>query len=157
MPNLVIFGVIKSLHDIFTALWIGGIWVTLIIFLPTLRKTLVRDETSLQINRAYQNRLRIAAVISMVGLWITGLLLGRQSPGFSGLFQFSTTYSVLISVKHIFTLIMILIAVWRGFLSIGKQMTAGSTREKARFALLLLNSLLGLGVLFLSGISAAML
>jgi uncharacterized membrane protein len=157
MPNLVIFGVIKSLHDIFTALWIGGIWVTLIIFLPTLRKTLGRDEKSLQINRAYQNRLRIAAVISMVGLWITGLLLGRQSPGFSGLFQFSTTYSVLISVKHIFTLIMILIAVWRGFLSNGRQMTAGSTREKGRFALLLLNSLLGLGVLFLSGISAAML
>ena len=157
MPNLVIFGVIKSLHDFFTALWIGGIWVTLIIFLPALRKTLGRDETSIQINQAYRNRLRIVAVSSMIVLWITGLLLGRQSPGYSGLFQFSTTYTILISVKHILTFIMILIAVWRGFLSGGRQMTVGSAREKSGFALLLLNSLLGLGVLFLSGISAALL
>lgn len=156
MPNVFVFGLIKSLHDLFTVVWIGGIWLTLIIFLPVLRKTNERHEALTEISWAYQKRLRITAVFSMIGLWITGLLLGRQSPGFSGIFQFTTMYSALISVKHILTIIMILLAVVRGFLSGAKRTATETSRGKFGLIMLQVNSLLGLAVLFLSGISAAM-
>lgn len=156
MPNVLIFGVVKSLHDLFTVLWIGGIWLTLIIFLPALQKTLGGQAALKQVARAHQDRLRIAAVISIIGLWITGLLLGRQSPGYSGLFQFSTPYSALISVKHLLTLIMILLAVVRGFIFYPTRMAGSGSRDKFGLVLLAVNGLLGLAVLFLSGISAAL-
>jgi uncharacterized membrane protein len=156
MPKWVVFGVIKSLHDLFTVLWVGGILTTLIIFLPVLRKTLGKQESLGKITHAYQNRLRIIAVISIIGLWITGALLARQSPSYSGFLQFSTPYSVAISVKHILVFLMIIISVVRGFLLGGKGKVDMPEKSKAALILLILNGILGIGVILLSGISAAM-
>lgn len=156
MPSPIVFGIIKSLHDLFTVLWVGGIFITLLVLMPTLKSLFAGNDAALKINTAYQTRLRVIAVISIVGLWVTGLLLGRQSQAYSGFLQFNSLYSALISIKHISVFLMVVVAAIRGFV-FGKPETWTKPKKvKAAMGLLMLNGIFGLVVLFLSGISAAL-
>ena len=157
MEKFVVFGVIKSLHDLFTALWIGGILTTAISLMPAIRKSGVKPMPAAlgALNERYQRRLRIVALVSVLGLWITGILLGRQAAGFTGMFQFTTPYGILISVKHLLIFVMVIVAVVRGFVLGGQFDTFSPSKKKLSAGLLMLNSVLGVTVIFLSGISAA--
>ncbi|MDY6846117.1 MAG: CopD family protein [Chloroflexota bacterium] len=105
---------------------------------------------------SYQKRLGTIALISIIGLWITGLLLGNQSPAYSGFMNFSNTYNILISVKHLLIFVMILVAIYRRFV-LGKNIQSFDARQQNIYGVLLMvNALLGVIVLFLSGISSAM-
>jgi len=156
MSQTVVFGLFKSFHDLFTALWVGGILTTAISFMPAYKKVGAQSKQFNPLLEKYQNRLRVVAVISIVGLWITGLFLGRRSPEFAGFMDFSTPYALLISIKHLIILAMIFVAVFRGFILGRKIQSFTSSQMKSYMALLIVNSILGIIVLFLSGISAAL-
>jgi putative copper export protein len=83
---------------------------------------------------------------------INGILLGRSSKEFTGLFNFGTPYMTAISVKHILIILMVVLAFVR--LSINKRIQAEQKPElqKASFGVLLLNAVLGVVVLFLSSV-----
>jgi len=97
-----------------------------------------------------QDRLKAFALVSMAGLAFTGLLLGRSSKNFTGLLDFSSQYMTAVSVKHILIVIMVILAFLR--LSINKRIKIEMKMElqKASAAVLALNALLGIVVLFLS-------
>lgn len=158
MEKLVVFGVIKSLHDLFTALWVGGILTTAISLMPAIRKSGVKPMPAAlgALNERYQRRLRIFALVSIIGLWITGILLGRQSAGFTGLFRFTTPYEMMISIKHLLIFVMVTVAVVRGFVLGGQFDTFSPSKKKLSAGLLMFNSVLGIAVIFLSGFSAAL-
>jgi uncharacterized membrane protein len=105
---------------------------------------------------AYQKRLGTVALVSIIGLWITGLLLGKQSQAYSGFMSFTNTYNVLLSVKHLLIFVMIFVAFYRRFFLGKKIMSFDARQQKLYGMLLMLNTLLGVVVLFLSGISSAM-
>jgi putative copper export protein len=155
MPNYVVFGIVRSLHDLFTALWIGGILTTALAFMPAFMNKGNKAKKDKAIVVRYQKRLRGVALISMIGLWVTGLLMSRRNPAYSGFMSFSTTYATLISVKHLLIFIMILVGIYRGFVLGPKFEQFKPQQQKIYAGLLFLNMLLGVAVLFLSGISAA--
>lgn len=155
MPKQIIFGTIKSLHDLFTAFWIGGLLTTTLTFLPVVKGITDKSGSFKKMMPAYHRRLRIIALVSMVGLWATGLFLSRQSTAFAGLLDFSTTYNVLLSIKHLIIVAMVLIGLYRGFI-LGRKVDDFTAKEQKLYAgLLIVNTVLGVIVLFLSGISAA--
>ena len=156
MQKFIVFGMIKSLYDLFTALWVGGILTTAISLLPAVRKSGLKPAVFNSLNEQYQRRLRVVALVSIVGLWITGILLGRQSAAFSGFMNFATTYETLISVKHLLIIAMVGIAVVRGFILGRNTSSATLPQRKLSMGLLLINSILGVVVIFLSGISATL-
>ena len=155
MPKMVIFGTIKALHDLFTALWIGGLLTTALTFMPVFRKFSTKQNPQKDLLKSYQNRLSTLALISIVGLWVTGLFLGKQSPAYAGFLSFATTYQVLLSVKHIVILLMVVIALVRRYALGGKIDQFTPQQQKTYAALLLVNTIFGVVVLFLSGIGAA--
>jgi uncharacterized membrane protein len=156
MQKMVVFGVIKALHDLFTALWIGGLLTTAFSFMPVFKKSRGQSPESKQLLIGYQRRLRVVFLISVIGLWITGLLLGRRSAAYDGFLSFSTTYSSIVSLKHLLIFMMMVIGVYRGFVLGSKIETFQPKQQKTYAGLLLFNTFLGIVVLILSGISAAL-
>jgi len=156
MPSPIVFGVVRSLHNVFTAMWIGGLLTTAFIFMPVLKEAKEKIKGLGEVLVAYQKRLGTIALISIIGLWITGLLLGKQSQAYSGFMNFSTTYNALISIKHLLIFVMIFVAIYRRFV-LGKNIKIFDARQQKLYGILLMvNAILGVVVLFLSGISSAM-
>lgn len=156
MPKAIVFGLIRSLHNVFTAMWIGGLLTTAFTFMPVFKEAKEKIKGLGGVLVAYQKRLGTVALISIIGLWITGLLLGKQSPAYSGFMNFSNTYNILLSVKHLLIFVMILVAIYRRFV-LGKNIQSFDAKQQKIYGtLLMVNTLLGVVVLFLSGISSAM-
>jgi putative copper export protein len=150
MPDQMIFmNIIRFLHNLFTAFWIGGMLLLAIVVLPGIRKNPKVSEPMMVIN-GIQDRLKPFALISMAGLALTGLLLGKSSKNFTGLMNFDTPYMTGLSLKHILIVLMVVLAIVR--LSINKRIKTEKKPElqKTSFAILLLNAILGVVVLFLS-------
>lgn len=153
-PQLLLPTLISTLHNLFTAIWIGGMVVLAFAFLPALKKSTLDGKTRLPIAMAAQKRLRMLAMISMLGLAITGMLLTKRSPAAGGLFQFGTPYGTALAIKHILMVLMVLVAAARTL--VNKKLAANPAphTEKASAALLLLNIVMGVAVLFLSSMLA---
>ncbi len=112
-PNLIVFTGVTFLHDLFTAVWIGGLIVTGLVVLPTVKKVLGMSPQTRQLMLAIQRRLRVFVYISIVGLIITGVSLSRRSPQFLGLLSWGNTYSALLALKHLLVILMIIVALVR--------------------------------------------
>ena len=150
MPNqLLLMNVMRFLHNLFTALWIGGMLLMAFVILPGIRKNPKISEPLMVIN-GIQDRIKPFALVSMAGLALTGLLLGRSSKSFTSLMDFATPYMTAVSIKHILIVLMVILAFVR--LSINKQVKVEKKMElqKLSAGILALNALLGVVVLFLS-------
>ena len=145
----IVFPIIRFLHDLFTAVWVGGLVLMSLVILPALKKNPQVKEPKVAIG-AIQNRLKIFAIISMVGLVLTGLLLSNKTSEFSGLFNFSNAFSLMLSIKHILMILMSIFAMVRLALNKQKEKQLTSKLEKASAMVLFINTLVALVVLFLS-------
>jgi putative copper export protein len=141
--------VMRFLHNLFTAIWIGGMLLMAVVILPGIRKNPKISEPMMVIN-GIQDRIKPFALVSMAGLAITGMLLGKSSKSFTGLMDFGTPYMTTLSVKHILIVVMVILAFVR--LSINKRVKIEKKMElqKVSAGILALNALLGVVVLFLS-------
>ncbi len=140
---------VRFLHNLFTALWIGGMLTMAIAVLPGVRKNPKVGEPWAVIE-GIQSRINPVAWVSMVGLVLTGLLLGRASKNFTGLFSFGTVYMTALSIKHILIALMLVLAVVRLFINKRVRAEKKPELQKASFAVLAVNAGLGVVVLFLS-------
>jgi uncharacterized membrane protein len=176
--NLFVFAGVTFLHDLFTAVWIGGLIATGIAVLPAAKSLFGLSFQTRQLMRAVQRRLRVLVYVSIVGLIITGALMSRRSPQFQGLLSFSNPYSVILALKHLLVIIMVAVALVRSMVfsrvaassggqpvtgADGAAHTAGvpkqseaSAKDRVSVLLLLLNIILGIGVLVLSAAAAAL-
>ena len=109
-----------------------------------------------QLMDTIQKRLSVLVYISIVGLVLTGLLQANRSPAFQGLFSFASTYSTVLSLKHILVLAMIAVALIRSLVLGRRSGPQTPDQEKLKVGLLFLNIALGIGVLLLSGFGAAL-
>lgn len=155
MSGPLLFGIIMGLHDLATVIWIGGLFTLGLVVLPSVRTAMGLGPETKKLMSLIHRRLRKFAFSSMAVLLITGLLLAKHSPQFTGLFSFDSGYSVLLSVKHILVVLMIGIALLRNrMLSAGvKQQQAPD--KKLSGSLLYLNICLGTAVVILSGLSSS--
>ena len=74
MPQPIMMSVVRFLHNLFSALWIGGILTLAIVILPGIRKN-PKVSAPMVVADIIQDRLSIVAFISLAGLAITGILL----------------------------------------------------------------------------------
>jgi len=144
------------LHDLFTVIWIGGLFTLGVIVLPAVKKVLEKGPQTKAFMGAIQKRLGLLVYLSMAGLIITGLQLAKHAPSFQGLFSFENQYAIFLSLKHLLVLAMVAAALFRSlFLNQARTLSVQS-REKWSGLVLALNIILGIGVLLLSGFSAAL-
>ena len=137
--QMIVFGIVTFLHDLFTAVWIGGLIAMGITTLPSIKQD------------AIQKRQSVLVYISIVGLIVTGLLQARRAPSFAGLFSFGTAYSAVLALKHILVLGMILVALYRNLVLGRIKGPLTSAQEKLNGSLLMANIIFGIVVLLLSG------
>ncbi len=154
MQNLIVIGSVKFFHDLFTTMWIGGMIIMLLVIMPTVKKQIGQGPEGKQFLKTVKTRLSILTYISMIGLLVTGLLLSNRSPLFVGLFDTSTQYSLLLTMKHIIIALMVIISLVRS-LGIQRMNIQGQKEQKLGAVLLIINVILGVSVLLVSGLLAA--
>lgn len=150
-----VFAFVTFLHDLFTVIWMGGLIVTVISYLPALKKALGPGPQVKKVMSAFQNRQSIWVYISMGGLILTGLLLSNRNPEFDSLFGFGNAYSVALSIKHILVILMIGITLYRSLVISRPQAVMTPEKEQLSLKLLIINVFLAVAVLFSSGLVAA--
>jgi uncharacterized membrane protein len=151
MPKQTVFALVTFLHDLFTAVWVGGLITLGIAVLPAARTALGAGPDTQKLMTAIQKRLSVLVYVSILGLWVTGLLLSRRAPAFQGLFRAGNAYSAVLAAKHVLVALMVAIALLRSLALKGAQ-----KQVKLKMALLMLNMALGIGALLLSGFSAVL-
>ena len=155
MPQQAVFAMVKFFHDLFTAVWIGGLVTLSITVLPAVKQVLGTGPQTKKLVDTIQKRLSVLVYVSIGGLVLTGMLQARRSPAFMGLFSFGNAYSIILALKHILVVVMVGVALYRS-LVLGRQGgPSTATQEKLSAGLLFLNVLLGIAVLLLSGFSAS--
>lgn len=149
------------LHNLFSAVWIGGMIVLALAVLPAVRQTLGPGPEARKLAHLIQRRLSVVVYVSMAGLAVTGLPLSRSAPGFAGFFHLGGSFSNLLTVKHLLIVAMVGIALIRsiplGRMTASAVPAAGLRRaeppaEKVKIALLGLNAVLGIAVLLLTAL-----
>ncbi len=148
-------GIVFFLHDLFTAVWIGGLLMLSLAVLPALKNAFGHGAESEKAMDAITKHQRKLVLISIPGLLVTGLLLSRDSAGFNGLFNFSSSYATLLSVKHILFIAMTVLALVRAFAFRSLEKSKDMAKKKTSLALMHINAALGVLVLLLSGLVAA--
>ena len=155
MVNLLLLGLVKFLHDLFTVTWIGGLFTLAVVVLPSVKKTIGMNPESKKLTMVIKKRLNTIVWISIIGLLVAGILLSNSSPLFGGLFSIANEYSILLTLKHIAIAMMVIIVIIRG--NVLPRMTSTPPQKIGRISnvLMMLNLILGLVVLLLSGLTAA--
>ena len=148
MQNLILIGSVKFLHDLFTVMWIGGMIVMAAVILPSVKKQLGPGPEAKKLIATMKSKLSMLTYISMIGLLVTGLLLSNVTP------PPSAQYSLLLTVKHIVIAVMVIISLVRS-LGIERMNLEGPKEQKLGAVLLLLNVILGISILLISGLLGA--
>ena len=146
LPVLVTF-----LHDLFTAIWIGGLIVLGVTVLPAIKK---QKQQYKELANNIQKRLNTIVLVSIIGLWITGMLLANRSTAFTGFFSTSNNYSFAMAIKHSLVIIMTVLALARTGLVVRTKKVTDTINGKTWAIILVCNIILGIAVLLLSGYTA---
>ena len=155
MPKQVVFTIVVFLHDLFTAVWIGGLIALSFTVLPSARQVLGKGPQMKKLLNAIQKRLSVLVYVSIVGLILTGMLQANRNPAFEGLLHFGNAYSTALSLKHIAVVVMIGITLFRSLVLGRRREPLTPSQEKLKMGLMLANAALGIVVLLLTGISVA--
>jgi putative copper export protein len=155
MPKQIVFAMVTFLHDLFTAVWIGGLITLGLTVFPAAREALGKGPQMKRLMDTIQKRLSVLVYVSIVGLVLTGVLLSNRAPAFDGLFRFGNPYSTILTIKHLLVVAMIGIALYRSLVLGGRRGPTTPFQEKLSAGLLFANVALGVVVLLLSGFAAA--
>ncbi|NOZ73681.1 MAG: hypothetical protein GXP38_17615 [Chloroflexi bacterium] len=154
--NPIVYAIIIFLHDLFTVVWIGGMFTLGITVLPAAKDVLGKGPQLKRLMDTIQKRLSVLVYVSIVGLIVTGLLQAKHDPAFQGLFHFGNTFSTILSLKHILIIVMIAISLYRRLVLGTKNGPPTPSQENLKAKLLITNIILGTIVLLLSGFTAAL-
>ena len=148
-----VFGLISFLHNAFTVVWIGGLAIMVLTLLPAVRKTITDNKLAKDLMKTVATRQRKWVYISIVGLFITGFLMGKANPYSPGFMTFDTTYGILASIKHILTFLMIFVALGRSQFFVRAQDKKPESTDLGSIPIVI-NFVLGIFVLILSSMMA---
>jgi len=155
MSQQLVFAIVIFLHNLFTAVWIGGLITLGVTVLPAGREVLGKGPQMKKLLDTIQKRLSVLVYVSMAGLVLTGLLQANRNPAFQGLFSVGNAYSTFLALKHVLVVLMIGVGLYRSLVLGRRSGPPSPAQEKLNAGLLLANILLGVGVLLLTGLSVA--
>lgn len=154
MSNLLIPTLIRSLHNIFTSIWIGGMLFMILTLLPVIRRVIADKNIQGELITQVLIRQSRWIYLGIFVLLISGLLLSRQSGQTKGFLDFENRYAAILSLKHILVIVIAIVAVIRSTLFREAATSKSQAKKKISMALLLINTLLGIAILVLSSMNA---
>lgn len=83
-----IIGIVRFLHQFFTVVWIGGLSFMVLTLVPTLKNEFGKTPQTQNLMKVITRKHRVWVYVSIVGLFITGMVLGKASGDFLGLMSF---------------------------------------------------------------------
>ena len=164
--GLAIEAITRGLHDVFAAVWAGGLLIMALVVVPTMRS--MRDELPQRAADAgrgaapgparfmvlVQKRLRVVVTVAIVGVFVTGVLMLRLSFASSGGLDPRSLYGMTLIAKVALSVVMVVIGIIRA----GKLRRLGDAPgdpKASGIPLLFANASLALVVLLLSGVAGA--
>ena len=147
MPaQLYVNTIVSFIHDLLTAVWIGGLFMMTLTLMPAARKALGKGPEMLNLMEKVKEHHRRFIYVAIPGLLATGLFLGKSNPIPKGLFSFTNPYDSAMTIKLILLVAMTVIALMRS-----RRTPKPGEGEKSAAMLMIANLILGLIVLLLSG------
>lgn len=110
MDNLFVKSFLDVLHVIATVIWIGGMFVNLLIVRPTSTKVL-EPAVAGKFTQALMKRFRVFVYASIVILGITGIPMKIVSEHYVSIVHFEHAWGVLSFIKHLLYGILVVLAV----------------------------------------------
>ena len=101
------FGLIIFFHDFFTVVWVGGLAMMVLTLIPTVRQTIGKTPQAQEFMNTIVRRHRIWVYVSIVGLFVSGMLMAKVNPNYTGFMHFDTLYAQINSIKHILVFMMV--------------------------------------------------
>lgn len=154
MSNILIPIFIRSFHNIFTSIWIGGMFVMVLTVFPVSRREIKDQEIQGRVIDEILVRQSKWVYIGIAVLFVSGLLMTRLSGEVSKMFDFSNRYATILSVKHILFLLLSIIALIRSTVFRNAATSKNKTKKKISMALLMINTVVGIVILVLSSMNA---
>lgn len=148
----IVFTLVTFAHDLFTIIWVGGLIITVISYIPAIKEALGPGPQVKKVMMAFQKRHSTWVYVSMLGLALTGLLISKQNPDYYQLFGFNNTFSVALSIKHLLVLFTISITLYRTLVLGRPQKPISPKTERLNLTLLIVNVVLALAVLLNSAL-----
>ncbi len=81
----IIMGILRFLHNLFTVVWVGGLAFLVLTMIPSLKEVSGNSPQAQSMTKVITRRYRVWVYISITGLFITGLLLGKSNTAYMGL------------------------------------------------------------------------
>lgn len=137
---------VTFIHDLLTAIWIGGLFMINLTLMPAARKALGNGPEILNLMEKVKEHHRRFIYIAIPGLLITGMFLGRSNTIPKGLLSFNNPYDTAMTIKLILLMIMTIIAIIRS-----RRIPQPGEGHPPKAIPMIFNLILGLIVLLLSG------
>jgi len=102
--------IVDWLHLLATVSWIGGIFIIVFVIAPSAQESLEPPIRG-RFMSSYIKRFRVMAFICMGVLVVTGVVMTLLSPQYAGGYGPGTTWGLFLMLKHIFVVILIVLAV----------------------------------------------
>lgn len=103
-----ILAVSLFVHLMATAIWIGGLLITMILVYPEVRRVLEDSPPLYQFLSRLRKRFYPISNLSLVALIVTGMFQMTADPNYDGLLTFDNQWSQIMLVKHIVIAVMAL-------------------------------------------------
>ena len=149
------FSLIIFSHDFFTVVWVGGLAMMVLTLIPTVRQMIGKTPQAQEFMNAIVRRHRVWVYVSIAGLFVSGMLMAKVDPNYTGFMHFDTLYAQINSIKHILVFIMVFIAIFRSVVFGKRQATPDPKKNKMSMLFIIINFILGVLVLLLSAFMTA--
>jgi uncharacterized membrane protein len=162
--NLWILSLSHLLHVLGTVVWIGGIFMTLCVILPSTKAALESSPVVGEIMKEVTQRFTPMANISILILIGTGITIFNFDKNFTSFLDFHKTWNMVVYIKLLLVCVMILIHFYRGLILTPKivksstQANVTHTAKLKKFSLDLVktNFVLGIIVLVFAAVSISL-
>jgi len=111
MDNPVLQTILDFLHLMATIAWIGGMFINMLVVIPTVQKVL-DPPTAGKFMSALFKRIRIVVYTSLVVLFVTGIPMKIASEYYVSIINFDNNWEIAGFIKHVFVGLLALMAIY---------------------------------------------
>ena len=158
--NLLVLSLSHFFHLLATVVWIGGIFMVLLVILPGAKTSLESPPLTGKLMKEITRRLTPIVNISILVLIFTGPIIGHYGKNMTNPLEFYNHWTPIMGVKHLLVVSMVVIHFYRGWfltpkigrLSIQAEGTPSLSSQVARlqkFSLNLVKANFALGIMVL--------
>ena len=126
MDNLILASIVNFLHLFATVAWFGASTTNAFILMPSIRESLEPPAAG-KLMGAIMKRFRVLVYINIGVLIVTGIGITGVGKNSAGYMQFNNLWHTISSIKHIFTIIIVVLVIY-AFEGLGRKVSRLAVR-----------------------------